>query len=374
MRLEQYAQRLHEAATDHESGTPTARLRRVGRMVIDSAAYRVDPRPWWRRSGSFAARTPSKAARSFAHHVRVLRRFRAKGYGGRTLVVLGESRGGARARPWLAAGPVTGPIESVGTPGNHATLLPRTAGRRRRPCRHRRDRPRRGRGSVSRPGVHPTAVVGPDVTLGDDVILHPYVVVLGTVHLGAGTEVFPGAVIGKPPAIHPTLSRPVTRGPVGIGAGCSIGAHAVLYEDVELGAETLVGDLASIREGTRIGRRCVIGRLVTVHTAVTVGDGSGCSTTPMSRATRRRRRLLPRRARHLERQRARPPPVRPGQRVRGPRIDDGAAIGSARRCSPASTSAPARSSPRPPSSPPTCRRGPRSSALRLAHGRDDTGD
>jgi UDP-3-O-[3-hydroxymyristoyl] glucosamine N-acyltransferase len=100
--------------------------------------------------------------------------------------------------------------------------------------------------------VHSTAVVGPEVTLGDGVVLHPYVVVLGTVHLGDGTEVFPGAVIGKPPALHPTLSRPTTRGgSARVGAGCSIGAHAVIYEGVELGADTLVGDLASIRERRR---------------------------------------------------------------------------------------------------------------------------
>jgi acyl-[acyl carrier protein]--UDP-N-acetylglucosamine O-acyltransferase len=59
---------------------------------------------------------------------------------------------------------------------------------------------------VATTDVHPTAVLGPDVTLGDGVVLHPYVVVLGDTHLGDGTEVFPGAVIGKPPARHPTLS------------------------------------------------------------------------------------------------------------------------------------------------------------------------
>ena len=177
--------------------------------------------------------------------------------------------------------------------------------------------------------VHATAVVGPDVTLDDGVTLHPYVVVLGETHLGAGTEVFPSAVLGKPPARHPTLSRPVTGGAVRIGAGCSIGAHAVIYENVALGAETLVGDLASIREGTRVGRRCVIGRLVTVHAAASVGDGTrvldhshvasdsvigtNCFlgvhvTTASDNALGRL-------------------PYDPA-RVRGPRIDDGAAIGS----------------------------------------------
>ncbi len=64
------------------------------------------------------------------------------------------------------------------------------------------------------PMIHPTAVVGPDATFGEGVTLHPHVVVLGEVHVGDGTEVYPGAVIGKPPAHHPTLRRAATRGPV----------------------------------------------------------------------------------------------------------------------------------------------------------------
>ncbi len=178
-------------------------------------------------------------------------------------------------------------------------------------------------------GVHPTAVVGPDVILGDGVVLHPYVVVLGETHLGAGTEVFPAAVIGKPPAQHPTLSRPVTRGPVRIGVGCSIGAHAVLYEDVELGAETLVGDLASIREGTRIGRGCVIGRHVTVHTAAIVGDGTRIldHTHLASDAVVGANCFLGVHVVTSSDNALGRLPYDPA-RVRGPRIDDGAAIGS----------------------------------------------
>jgi acetyltransferase-like isoleucine patch superfamily enzyme len=184
-------------------------------------------------------------------------------------------------------------------------------------------------GRRARPTVHPTAVVGADVTLGPGVTLHPYVVVLGETHLGEGTEAFPGAVIGKPPAQHPTLSRPTTRGPVRIGAGCSIGAHAVIYEDVELGEETLVGDLASIREGTRIGRRCVIGRLVTVHTAATVGDGSRLldHTHLASDSVVGRDCFLGVHVTTASDNALGRLPYDPA-RVRGPRMDDGAAVGS----------------------------------------------
>jgi UDP-3-O-[3-hydroxymyristoyl] glucosamine N-acyltransferase len=119
-----------------------------------------------------------------------------------------------------------------------------------------------GEGAV----IGPYCVVGPHVTLEDGVRLHPHVVATGEVVIGAGTEVFPGAVLGKPPARSAALSRVPARGGVArIGAECSIGAHAVVYEGVALGAESLVGDFASIREGCTIGDRCIVGRYVSAH-------------------------------------------------------------------------------------------------------------
>jgi acyl-[acyl carrier protein]--UDP-N-acetylglucosamine O-acyltransferase len=67
-------------------------------------------------------------------------------------------------------------------------------------------------------------VVGPVVTLEDGVRLHPQVVASGEVTIGAGVEVFPGVVLGKPPARSMALSRqPVGGGALRIGSGCSIG-------------------------------------------------------------------------------------------------------------------------------------------------------
>jgi acyl-[acyl carrier protein]--UDP-N-acetylglucosamine O-acyltransferase len=140
--------------------------------------------------------------------------------------------------------------------------------------------------------VHPTAVidsrqvgrdvvvdaycvVDPRAVLHDGVHLHPHVVVMGPVVVGPGTEVFAGAVLGKPPAAHGVLMHvPVRGGSVAIGHACSIGVHAVLYEDVVVGDGSLVGDLASLREGARVGEGCVIGRSVSFHPGVRIGDRS----------------------------------------------------------------------------------------------------
>lgn len=119
------------------------------------------------------------------------------------------------------------------------------------------------------------AVVGPDVVLESGVRLYPGVVIMGRVQIGADSQVFPGAVIGKPPATSITLSRHCTGGGlVRLGARSSVGAHAVICEDVSVGDDSLVGDGASIREHCRIGCRCIIGRAVSLHPDCVIGDGS----------------------------------------------------------------------------------------------------
>lgn len=122
-------------------------------------------------------------------------------------------------------------------------------------------------------GAH--CVVGSRVVLSDRVHLHPHVVVSGEVTIGAGSEVFPGAVLGRTPAVSAALSRVSDpAGSVTIGASCSIGSHAVVYNGVEIGPESLLGDFASIREHCRIGARCIVGRGVSLHPDCRIGDGT----------------------------------------------------------------------------------------------------
>src|SRR5207342_1666275 len=114
--------------------------------------------------------------------------------------------------------------------------------------------------------VHAFVVLRKGAKLGRNVVLHPHVVVEAGVEIGDDVDVFPGAYLGKPPKGAGALARVAeAQGPTVIGAGCSIGPHAVLYRDVVIGDGSLVGDAASIREGSRIGRRVVVGRHVTLN-------------------------------------------------------------------------------------------------------------
>lgn len=82
------------------------------------------------------------------------------------------------------------------------------------------------------PGVHPTAVLGRGVELGERVHVGPYAV------LGDGARVGGGSTIGA----HVVMGRD-TR----VGEDCTLHPHVVLY------AGTVVGDRAILHAGVRLG-------------------------------------------------------------------------------------------------------------------------
>jgi UDP-perosamine 4-acetyltransferase len=92
--------------------------------------------------------------------------------------------------------------------------------------------------------VHPTAFVGPGVTLGDGVILAPGCVVTRDVRLGRGAIVNYGAKVGHE---------------CEIGDFAFLGPGAVLTGDVRIGAGTLVGAGAVVLPGRTVGSGAVVG-------------------------------------------------------------------------------------------------------------------
>jgi len=95
-----------------------------------------------------------------------------------------------------------------------------------------------------RPGIHPTAVIDPDATVGAGCEIGPYAVI------AAGAEV---------------------------GAGCVIGPHAVVGEGVILGEGCRIGAHVSVSH-------CIAGRGVVLHPGARVGqEGFGFAVTPDGR-------------------------------------------------------------------------------------------
>ncbi|MEO5717718.1 MAG: UDP-3-O-(3-hydroxymyristoyl)glucosamine N-acyltransferase [Chthoniobacterales bacterium] len=87
------------------------------------------------------------------------------------------------------------------------------------------------------PGIHPSAVVAPDASLGEDVFV------------GAHVVIEPGVAIGR---------------------GARIGAHSYVGHETTIGAGTMIYPNVTIRERTQIGERVII------HSGTVVGsDGFG---------------------------------------------------------------------------------------------------
>lgn len=168
------------------------------------------------------------------------------------------------------------------------------------------------------PGVHPTAVIGRGVRLGDGVAIGPYVVigegarigaggqleahvVVGAgVSVGAGSRVYPGVVLypgtslGERVRVHagarlgsdgfgyvfrggrhdkiPHVGRCVVESDVEIGANTTIDRGSI--DDTVIGSGTKIDNLVHVAHNVRIGRLCLIMAQVGIAGSVRVEDGA----------------------------------------------------------------------------------------------------
>ena len=82
------------------------------------------------------------------------------------------------------------------------------------------------------PGVHDTALIAPDATIGAAVSIGAWTVVESGAHIGNGTSIFPGAYIGR---------------------GCHVGEQSILYPKVILYPGSRLGDRVILHAGVIIG-------------------------------------------------------------------------------------------------------------------------
>jgi UDP-N-acetylglucosamine acyltransferase len=145
------------------------------------------------------------------------------------------------------------------------------------------------------PGVEigPFCVVGPQVRLGDGVVVHSSAVVTGRTSLGEGCQVFPFASIGHAPQDqkyhgeassieigsrtiireHVTIS-PGTQGGgmvtrIGSDGLLMVGAH--IAHDCQLGDNVILVNNATLAGHVTIGDHAIVGGLSAVHQFVRIG-------------------------------------------------------------------------------------------------------
>ena len=82
------------------------------------------------------------------------------------------------------------------------------------------------------PGIHETALVAPDATIGPTVSIGAWTIVEPGANIGSGTTIFPGAYIGR---------------------GCHIGEQSILYPRVVLYPGSQIGNRVILHAGVIIG-------------------------------------------------------------------------------------------------------------------------
>jgi UDP-N-acetylglucosamine acyltransferase len=143
-------------------------------------------------------------------------------------------------------------------------------------------------------GIHPSAVIDPAAELAPDVRIGPgvciegpvrvgagceiqaHAVLTGRVHLGEGNRIGYGAVIGGWP--QDFAFDPSTQSGVVLGAGNVIREHCTIHRGTAGGTDTVVGDGCYLMAGahlghnTRVGDRAVIANHVLLGGYVEVGE------------------------------------------------------------------------------------------------------
>ncbi len=133
-----------------------------------------------------------------------------------------------------------------------------------------------GNRTVLYPGVY----IGPDAQIGDDCIIHANVVVYDRCIIGNRVILHAGNVIGQDGfgfathgGVHhkiPQTGHVVIEDDVELGACCAIERAAM--GETRIGAGTKFADLISIGHGTTIGKHCLLVSLVGVSGSVEMGD------------------------------------------------------------------------------------------------------
>lgn len=133
--------------------------------------------------------------------------------------------------------------------------------------------------------IHPSAVIGDqvvlgegvvieeNVTIGDHVTIGHHVVIKKDTKIGSHVEIADLTVLGKNTSSNKKMARKPGKqlGPLLIGDHVRVGCNSVIYRGTTLESGVFVGDLSSIREHVTIGEDSIIGRNAIVETNTTIG-------------------------------------------------------------------------------------------------------
>ncbi|MGV1015384.1 MAG: acyl-ACP--UDP-N-acetylglucosamine O-acyltransferase [Methyloceanibacter sp.] len=121
----------------------------------------------------------------------------------------------------------------------------------------------------SRVEIGPFCLIGPNVELGDGVVVHSHAVIIGRTTLGSGCRVYPFVSLGQTPQDIKFHDEPST---LTIGPRTIIREHVTINPGTESGhMATRVGSDCYLMIGSHIAHDCQIGDNVTLVNGATLG-------------------------------------------------------------------------------------------------------
>jgi UDP-3-O-[3-hydroxymyristoyl] glucosamine N-acyltransferase len=129
--------------------------------------------------------------------------------------------------------------------------------------------------------IHPSAVIGPHVTIGRDCVIHPNVVIYERTTIGDHVTIHANAVIGADPFYYKKRPSGYDKmepcGTVVIEDDVEIGALSTIDRgvsaDTRIGRGTKMDNHVQVGHDTRIGERCLFAAHVAIAGACVIEDG-----------------------------------------------------------------------------------------------------
>jgi UDP-N-acetylglucosamine acyltransferase len=129
--------------------------------------------------------------------------------------------------------------------------------------------------------IHPTAVIGPDVKIGDGVLVGPHAALVGPMVVGDRVVISAGATLGGPAEVTGFPQRgeePSSRRSYGVvlESDVVVREQVVVHQGTErattVGAGTWLLNRSYVAHDVRVGRDCVLSAGVSLGGHCTVGD------------------------------------------------------------------------------------------------------
>lgn len=118
--------------------------------------------------------------------------------------------------------------------------------------------------------IHPSAVISPDVSLGEGNTIGPFVVINGPVTIGDDNWIGAGAIIGAPPEVrsfrHPRSDAEPAGGGITIGSRNTVREYAQIHHGWQ--GRTSIADDAFIMNQCYVAHDCTVGDGVTMASSV----------------------------------------------------------------------------------------------------------